>query len=61
MLVERPCKGKSSEPNFCVLQITGCFNKTDVSTQKSPGCLSDTPASYSRDIIFRCQCEDWLN
>lgn len=61
MLIERTCKGKSSEPNFCVLQITGCFNKPDVSTQKRPGCLSDTFASYSRDIIFRYQYEDWLN
>lgn len=34
MLVERPCKGNSSEPNLCVFKITGCFNKTDVSTQK---------------------------
>jgi hypothetical protein len=34
MLIERPRSGKSSEPNFCVLKITGCFNKTNVSTQK---------------------------
>jgi hypothetical protein len=61
MLVERPCKSRSSEPNLCVLKITGCLNTTDVSTHKSAGCVSDTPASYSRDTIIKCQCEDWLN
>jgi len=61
MLVERPCKGKSSESNLCVKKITGCFNKTDVSTQKSPACVSGIPASCSRDTIFKCQFEDWLH